>query len=193
LKEQEREAARESLKQIAESDGSATERGRAQTTLIELGVRLVNDGEPEVQSDPARFDAGPSLKKLLPHRFPDQPQRAYYRTRAFLSEIPLSGLATQLLRDCQLATMADVEQTIFCRKEYAAHRHATQLQALWLAAEAVKDCEYMVDFAEDWNESFLQLRLKTELSGEALADLLFNSLAESKAEYARLAANVDAQ
>ena len=53
MKDQEREAARESLKQIAESDGSATERGRAETALIELGVQLVNGSELSAPSNPA--------------------------------------------------------------------------------------------------------------------------------------------
>jgi hypothetical protein len=173
-----RQAAMEKLRELQIGDDDAP----SPVTTLEAEDAATN----------SEFGA-PPLKKLFPDRFPDQAQGAYYRARAFLSEIDLGGLAKQLLEDCRVKTMADVEElTLIHRKEYSCHRDAAKLKALWMAAQAALDWEYQVDFAEFTNAALFRMILHTELGDDELADFILGSLQRAKAEYLRIAAEFPA-
>lgn len=167
---------REELKAIVDNPTvSGRDRKAAEAALREM--------EPPAQLETL------TLKQIVPHRFPEQSQRAYYRSRAFLSTIPLGDLAAEFLRDGGWKTMADAEPSaIDFREKFAKHRDRDKLKALWRAGEDVVDAEYRIDFADVETLPLFSLIYGQEKTPDEIADTLFAKLARAKVTYCSLAA-----
>jgi hypothetical protein len=171
LNERERDAAKESLRQIAESDGSAAERGRAETALIELGV-VMNPGETAAQGN-----------------------RADMMAEQFFLQYQLDPLSERFLRHVRHTSFLDVtdaQVADFMQREWSAEPDAKvhdekykRLKAVWDAATLVRARFAMVYESID--------RRISELLGLDVGCDPESGLADAKEKYAKAAANLDAR
>lgn len=169
----EREAARESLRNIARSDSSAVERSRAEAALAELGLPSTDD-----------------LTKTTEPAAPSERDEAADRAEEFLRSVPLDAVARRCLEFSGKPTFLQARHDVICQfgeteDPRPSDEAIRRLHDLTTAASAVNVYSVEPGAQPDMHRLFVLLGLLDPTKDRAMA------LEAAQADYMKLATTKD--